>query len=253
MDAWLFLTRKLVAAALLPPTGPLLLLAVGLLLTRRRLVLGITIAWIAGTSLMLLSVPWVAGALMTAVGGVTAPVHRDELTGVQAIVILGGGVRPDAPEFGTDVPNNLTLERVRYGAFLAKATKLPVLVTGGPHVDTRPEADVMAEMLEVEYGVPVRWREDRARNTRENALFSAEVLKASGVTRVAVVSHAVDTRRALREFRAAGMDPVAAPTQIPGTDLLLPWDLIPSMRALWGSYLALYELLGNLAAWAAGR
>jgi uncharacterized SAM-binding protein YcdF (DUF218 family) len=253
MDAWLFLMRKLVAAALLPPTGPLLLLAVGLLWSRRRRALGIAIAWFAGASLMLLSVPWVAGALMTAVGGVSDPIRPEELTTVQAIVILGGGLRPGAVEYGTDAPNNLTLERVRYGAFLAKATRLPVLVTGGPSADSRPEADVMAEMLELEYGVPVRWREDRARNTRENALFSAEILKASGVARVAVVSHAVDARRALREFRAAGIDPIAAPTQIPGTDLTLPWDLIPGMRALWGSYLALYELLGNIAAWAAGR
>jgi uncharacterized SAM-binding protein YcdF (DUF218 family) len=253
MDPWIYLFRKLVAAALLPPTGPLLLLAAGLLWSRRRRTAGLALAWGAGGTLLLLSVPWVAAALMTAVGGVTGPVRPAEMKGVQAIVVLGGGLRPDAAEYGTDAPSSLTLERVRYGAFLAKATKLPVLVTGGPSADSRPEADVMADMLEHEYGVPVRWREDRARNTRENALFSAEILKGAGLTRVALVSHAVDARRALREFRAVGLDPVAAPTQIPGMDLLLPWDLIPSMRALSGSYLALYELLGNVAAWVVGR
>ena len=49
----------------------------------------------------------------------------------EAIVILGGGTRRNAPEYGGDTLGRLTLERVRYGAQVAKLTALPVLVTGG--------------------------------------------------------------------------------------------------------------------------
>jgi uncharacterized SAM-binding protein YcdF (DUF218 family) len=253
MDQWVYLLRKLVGTALLPPVGPLLLLGLALALIPRRRVLGLAIAWFAALFLMALSIPWVAGTLTLAIGGVSAPVSPEQLREVQAIVVMGGGLRPDAPEFGTDAPGILTLERVRYAAFLARSSKAPILVTGGPTARTRSEADVMADVLEQEYSVAVRWREGRARNTRENALFSAEILKAAGVTKVAVVSHAVDTRRALREFRAVGMEPIAAPTHLPGRGLVLPWDFIPNMGSFAASYLALYELLGNIAAWVVGR
>lgn len=253
MDYWVYLFRKLTGMAVLPPVGPLLLLALGLALIPRRRTLGLAIAWFAGGFLMALSIPWVAGGLTLAVGGVSRPVTPEELGQAQAIVVMGGGLRPAALEYGTDAPGTLTLERVRYAAFLARTSKVPLLVTGGPTANTRSEADVMASILEREYSVSVRWREGRARNTRENALFSAEILKDAGVTRVAVVSHAVDTRRVLREFRAVGLDPIAAPTDIPGSDVILPWDFIPNMGAFAASHLALYELLGNIAAWIVGR
>ena len=111
----------------------------------------------------------------------------------------------------------------------------------------------MGDVLEQEFGVPVRWREARARNTHENAIFSAEILEPEGVHRVLVVTHAVDARRARREFMAAGFDPISAPTVVPTSDLLLPWDLIPNMKALAASHLALYEFLGVTAMWIAGR
>lgn len=253
MDHWVYLLRKLIGTALLPPVGPLLLLGFGLALIPRRRVAGLAIAWSMAVFLMALSIPWMAGTLTQAIGGVDGPVRPEQLWDVQAIVVMGGGLRPYAPEFGTDAPSILTLERVRYAAFLARSSKVPLLVTGGPTAHTRSEADVMADVLEGEYSVPVRWREGRARNTRENALFSAEILKAAGITKIAVVTHAVDARRALREFRAVGLDPVAAPTSLPGPGLVLPWDLIPSMGSFAGSYLALYELLGNIAAWVVGR
>lgn len=253
MNHWVYLLRKLVGTALLPPVGPLLLLGLGLALIPRRRALGLAIAWSMAAFLLALCVPWVAGSLTAAVGGVDGPIRPEQLSRVQAIVVMGGGLRPHAPEFGTDAPGILTLERVRYAAVLAQSSNLPLLVTGGSTANTRSEADVMADVLEGEYSVPVRWREGRARNTRENALFSAEILKEAGITRVAVVSHAVDTRRALREFRAVGLDPVAAPTCLPGSGLVLPWDLIPNMGSFAASHLALYELLGNIAAWMVGR
>ena len=49
----------------------------------------------------------------------------------KAVVILGGGVRRNAPEYGGDTLATLTLERVRYGARVARLTGLPVLVSGG--------------------------------------------------------------------------------------------------------------------------
>jgi uncharacterized SAM-binding protein YcdF (DUF218 family) len=93
--------------------------------------------------------------------------------------------------------------------------------------------------------VPVRWAENRSRNTHENAQLSAAILKRDGVKRVVLVMHGFDIRRARAEFVAAGLEVVPAPTQIPNFSLTGPLDFVPSVGALQGSYFALYELLAN--------
>lgn len=103
----------------------------------------------------------------------------------------------------------------------------------------------MKQALEGEFGVPVKWAEAKSRNTHENALNSAAILRAAGIHRVILVAHGFDMRRAKAEFVAAGLKVMAAPTGIPGTGHDSPLELMPSAAALQGSYYALYELLAN--------
>ena len=97
--------------------------------------------------------------------------------------------------------------------------------------------------------MPVRWTEDRSRNTRENAQFSAARLEKEGVKRVVLVAHGFDMRRARAEFTAAGLEVVPAPTFVLGEGPFEFTDLVPSVGALQASYYALYELLANLVRW----
>ena len=191
---------------------------------------------------MALSVPVVASLLMRPLD-VAGVLDLERARSAQAIVVLGGGVRPDAVEYGGDTVGRLTLERVRYGARVARETGLPVLVTGGSSFGGATEAQLMRDVLEREYGVPVRWVEPRSHNTHENALFSARILKAEGVGRIVLVAHALDMRRAIAEFAAAGLDVVPAPTLIPQFEHEDVLDYVPSLGGLAGSYYASYELL----------
>ena len=50
----------------------------------------------------------------------------------------------------------------------------------------------MRQSLEEEFGVPVRWIEPESRNTHENAVRSAEILRAEGIREVVLVAHAFD-------------------------------------------------------------
>jgi uncharacterized SAM-binding protein YcdF (DUF218 family) len=102
----------------------------------------------------------------------------------------------------------------------------------------------MRDALEGEFGVPVRWAEPRSRNTHENAVRSADILRREGIARVVLVAHGFDMPRARAEFAAQGIDIVAAPTGIATEDFDRVLDWLPSMGALQGSYYALYELLG---------
>lgn len=241
----LFLLKKLLAALVLPPTGPLLVAIAGALALRRFPRLGRVMLWTGLAVLLALSLGPVSGLLLRLASD-GAPLRTEDARTAQAVVVLGGGVRRDAPEYGGDTLGRLTLERVRYGAKVARDTGLPVLVSGGTVFgNTATEASLMRAALEREFGVPVRWAEDRSRNTHENAQLSAALLKGDAVTRVVLVTHGFDMRRARAEFAAAGLEIVPAPTVLPSFAIEGPLDFVPSMGALQGSYFALYELLAN--------
>jgi uncharacterized SAM-binding protein YcdF (DUF218 family) len=110
----------------------------------------------------------------------------------------------------------------------------------------------MREVLEQEFTVPVRWIEDRSRNTRENAMFSSELLRASGVERVLLVAHAFDVPRAREEFERGALAVVPAPTLLPRVEITRVADFLPSASALLGSHFAIYELAAQWLAFLRG-
>lgn len=240
--------KFLVKALVLPPNGPLLVAIVGLALAGRAPRLGRRIAWAGVLVLLVLSMPAV-GTLLTRGLDRTPALDPTKASDAQAIVILGGGVRRYASEYRGPALGGITLERVRYGAYLARATGLPLLVSGGAAADMPAEAPLMRKALTEEYGVPVRWIESKARNTRENAVNSAALLAASGVRRVILVGHSFDFPRTRREFEAAGLSVVAAPIGVPSPEPPTVLDFIPSLAGLQRSYFASYELLANALYW----
>ena len=240
--AWFL--KDLLVILLLPPANSLLLLGVAGLYRRRRWAFGL--AAFATALLVLQSLPLAAGALMASLEARAGPVIENA-DGAQAIVVLGSGLELDQPEYGGDTAGERTLLRLRYGALLARRFNLPVLVTGGrPENATRTEAAVMADILERELAVKVRWQEGESRNTAENASQSAAILRAAGIRRVVLVTQAFHMPRAARLFRAAGLEVVPAPTQFKtaGRSPFGPLDLLPQSNALRNSYYALHEWLG---------
>ena len=236
--------KAVIKALVLPPTGPLLASAVGFVLWTRHPRLGRILAVGGIAVLFLLSIPVVANALQRALVA-SPPLNLAEAASAQAIVILGGGIRRGAVEYGGDTLGRLTLERVRYGARVARLMNLPVLVAGGSVYGGATEASLMRSALEDEFGVPVTWAEAHSRTTHENARFSSQMLRDAGVERVVLVAHSFDMSRAKAEFEQFGIAVVAAPTGLPARDLDGPLDLLPSIAGLQGSYYALYELLAN--------
>ncbi len=233
---------------MLPPTGPLVLSLIGLGIRRQFPRGGMALVWTGLLLLLLLSIPAVGGFLSSGLD-TTPPFDSARATEAQAIVILGGGTRHNAPDYGGDTLGVLTLERVRYGARVARLTRLPVLVTGGVVLEGDPEAKLMRSALEGEFGVSVRWAEDRSRTTHENAQNSAAILKGAGIHTVVLVAHSVDMLRARAEFAEAGIATIPAATGIPSTGPASLFDYLPSIGGLRTSYYALYEIFGNLARW----
>lgn len=234
------------AALLLPPTSLILLGLLGLLFFKRRAWLGWLLTGGSLLALLVLALPITAFTLMRQLE--VPPLPNSRAVGdAQAIVILAGGVARGAPEWGGETVNLFTLQRVRYGAWLARETKLPVLVTGAaPRGDDAGEAELMRKTLQDEFGVPVRWVEDRATTTATSAAETARLLKPAGVRRIALVTSAFHMPRSRRVFERAGLQVVPAPTGYFGwRGEFLFTHLVPNGDALRLSYVALREMLAN--------
>lgn len=231
---------KMILGTLVVPAGPLLIVIAGLLWRRpgpgRALgLLGVGTLWLLSTMVIAHAIERVAErypALDPA---------RAATTGAQAVVILGGGGQRDfAPEYGGPEADPDMLERIAYGAWLARRASLPVLVTG-----FGIEAVAMRDTLARNFGLRARWVDDRAFDTFENARNAAKMLRPSGVRRILLVSSAAHLRRAAHEFSAAGLEVVAAPVHVWTPASTLPNDFLPSAAGLEVSGAALHELIGE--------
>jgi uncharacterized SAM-binding protein YcdF (DUF218 family) len=238
-SSMIFILKPLVRTLILPPAGPMLLAIVGFMLLRRRPHLGRSLIAIGIAALWLLATPVIADALLRAAER-CPPLDLSRQIDAQAIVVLGGGGhRLIAPEYGGPAVDDQLLERITYTAFVAKRTGLPVLVCGAAE-----EAIAMQATLERSFDVPVRWVENRSRDTYENARLSAPILKKDGATRVLLVTSSSHMWRAAQEFRRAGIVVTPAPAVLLTSDYsVLRW--IPTPTGLVRAHAALYELIGE--------
>lgn len=231
-----------VSAFLLPPFNLLLLGMGGVMLLKSRPRLGKAMIIISFGLLYLLSTPFVASRLLQLLE--TKPAITSDQHDAEAIIILGAGTYFNAPEYGGDTVNQFALERLRYGARLHERTGKPILVSGGNPAGGIPDGQLMKEALEHDFKVPVRWVEDRSDNTDENARFSYQVLKAAGIARIYLVSHAWHMPRAVAAFEKAGFLVTPAPTGFTTTRATNIMDFLPRAPSLLNSYLAIHEWLG---------
>lgn len=246
------LLRRITELLVMPPTSLFIGVALGLILAaisnvtwKRRAALALSVT--SGLALFLLTVPYVSFFLVDSLQtGAPAISTTDSTIDAEAIVVLAADVDCDPPEYGGDQPGALSLQRCRYGARLAKRTGLPLLITGGVlRPDRRPVSHVLRDFVQDELGVAVRWTEDRAVDTRGNAVGSARILEEAGIERVALVTHAWHMPRATRAFERAGLRVLGAPT-LPATppDTVLR-GVTPRGKALRDSCWAIHEWLGR--------
>jgi uncharacterized SAM-binding protein YcdF (DUF218 family) len=163
----------------------------------------------------------------------------------QAIIVLGGEVMRDHNDpLGTRA-GLLTLDRLRAAAALYHRTSLPILVTGGTtERDTTAVGLVMESTLRDDFRIPVRWVESKSLDTRENALFSTDILRADGITSVYVVTSAWHMKRALVAFEGTGLTVTAAPTPPEGMAQPDFGEFLPHASAWQTAYFALHEWIG---------
>jgi uncharacterized SAM-binding protein YcdF (DUF218 family) len=236
--------RTTLSALMLPPTGLLVLLAIGLLLLGRRQRFGRPLAWASLTALVLLGMPAVSqsmlGSLESGFPTTYTPEHAP-----QAIIVLGGEITRTSEEPLGVRPGPLTFDRLHTAVALQRRTGLPILVTGGiTQAHAATVGVVMQKSLRDDFQSPARWVETQSSDTWENARFSADILRGEGVASVYVVTHPWHMRRALLAFQGTGLTVTAAPT--PSDDWSGPefGDFLPRASGWQTGYYALHEWIG---------
>lgn len=168
-----------------------------------------------------------------------------------AIVVLGAGTEPYAPEYGVGSLTHHSLERLRYGLWLSRETGLPVGFSGGVgwgQRDSTSEARIASQIAATEFGRPLRWTEEESRDTRENAGRSVALLRRAGIKHVLVVTDGWHMPRAIAEFEraAAGeMRVEAAPMGLSQHSMRPVLEWIPSSQGFEDVRAMLRELAGR--------
>jgi len=241
---------KLVTSLVSPLGTALLLGLLALFLSFRRhmraaAVVGIcAVAW-----LWLWSTPAGSLSLRTYLESQHPALPVAALPKADAIVVLGGAVSPpEAPRLDVDLGS--AADRVWHAARLYHAGKAPLIVLSGgsdPAISAISEAESMQLFLRA-LGVPdsAMLLEIRSRNTRENAEFSAELLRAHGLRRILLVTSALHMHRAIGEFSGRGLEVTPATTDIEAVETPADlWRYLPDAEALSASARALKELVGQ--------
>lgn len=236
-----FETIRAIDALLLPPGLFLTLAFLGLLFAFTRF--GRFLIFISVVSLYLLSTAWVASRLITPLEKEYAATTPQGLlqSRVQALVLLGGGYYGESVEYADTAIGPFFAERLRYTAWLANLTGLPVIISSG-----KSDAPAAARILQSQYGVKALAVDDKSWNTLDNAANTAVLLKQLGLTRAAIITHGWHMPRAMWSFQQAGVETFPAPMGLTNStsspNRLRSW--YPYSIALLRSDKAIHEYVG---------
>ena len=186
------------------------------------------------------------------------PPLRDPPARVEALIVLGGGIRTADAVRPRPEPTEDTAYRCLCAAELYRAAHgCPVVVTGGRmNGPSEPAcAEVMRDFL-TELGVNGSdiSVEGDSQTTHENAANSRKLLEPRGVRRVVLVTDAAHMFRAERCFRKQGLEVVPAPCNYRATTF--EWSVgkfVPHPEAAGESAEAFHEWVGTLWYWWTGR
>lgn len=164
---------------------------------------------------------WVAGSLIKSLEWQSLP--PQELPAGSVVVVLGGGT--ESQQYPRQIPEvGSAGDRVTYALKLYSDGVAEKIILSGGNIDwlgsrTTTGAQEMYQLL-VLMGVPaeVMQLQNESRNTYEDALFCAEILRSMGVKDIILVTSASHMPRSLALFKKQGFNVIAAPADFGVTE-----------------------------------
>ncbi|ANN77275.1 YdcF family protein [Bordetella flabilis] len=209
------------------------------------------VAWALAWSLPATSL-WLGGILER-----TYPYRPPaELPTADAIVVLGGNIANDRPNWFLPYDRETAVRRFQTAEQLYEAGRAPkIVLSGGALSGDVSEAEGMAHALRLS-GVPrsAMILENDSRTTYENAILTESQLKEHHIQTVLLVTSALHMPRAMAAFRKQGVTAIPAPSQpqivLPTEREISPW--LPDERAFDGSRSIIKEYTGLFLYWVRG-
>ncbi|AFT69373.1 hypothetical protein B5T_01089 [Alloalcanivorax dieselolei B5] len=160
----------------------------------------------------------------------------------RAVVVLGAGRRRDGDGYRL---NTLGLKRLRVALELARERQLPLLLCGGaPGAEAllpeQSEAALMAEVVRRTWPDAPLMLEPESRNTWENAVMAARVLRLRGIESLVLVTDQAHLCRATLCFQAQHLEVTShAVTSLPRRPWMPSAGALSQMPVIWREWLAL--------------
>jgi uncharacterized SAM-binding protein YcdF (DUF218 family) len=145
-----------------------------------------------------------------------------------------------------------SVDRILAGmALVQQGLGKTLLVSGGTGslFDRRTSEARLLKTFALQFGL----RDDQvlveadSRNTYENALYTAQMLRAQRLQHVVLVTSASHMRRAVATFHKQGIFPDTYPVDYQAADVVMPFSFVPSALSLARMTAVLQELFGMLA------
>ena len=145
-----------------------------------------------------------------------------------------------------------SVDRILAGmALVQQGLGKTLLVSGGTGslFDRRTSEARLLKTFALQFGL----RDDQvlveadSRNTYENALYTAQMLRAQRLQHVVLVTSASHMRRAVATFHKQGIFPDTYPVDYQAADVVMPFSFVPSALSLARMTEVLQELFGMLA------
>ena len=242
--------KPYITAIVFSPALLLLGIAFGLWLSNKKAKLGKSVAILATSLLWIFSTPafnfWLSHKLLTQYQPTTAKELIAQ--GVQAIVVLGGGVETGQPD-GIQQIKPTALDRLRHGIELSRKTGIPVMVTGGKgwgaETGSQNEAEISRRVALEAFQYEIQWTESDARDTQENAANSKLLLSKQSISKIALVTHSWHMPRSLKAFQNAGFEVTPAPMGFMAENKIGLISFLPNGAALNGTTSTFREIVAN--------
>lgn len=160
----------------------------------------------------------------------------------RAVVVLGAGRRREGDGYRL---NTLGLKRLRVALELARERQLPLLLCGGapgaePLLAEQSEAALMAEVVRRAWPDAPLMLEAESRNTWENAVMAARVLRLRGIESLVLVTDQAHLCRATLCFQAQRLEVTPhAVISLPRRPWMPSAGALSQMPLIWREWLAL--------------
>jgi uncharacterized SAM-binding protein YcdF (DUF218 family) len=196
---------------------------------------------------LVLSHELVSNALVRSLEAPPIRTYRSDVT-YDAVVLLGGVIDERASQTYGERALNESVERLTTTYDLLRTDKARFAIVSGASEPREGidvvEANALRDQL-VAWGIASERVivEDKAKNTRENAVESARIVRERGFDHVVIVTSAFHMPRALGCFRAVGLDVDTLPVDFRGHERWTTW--LPRARYLDDSTMAIREWTGR--------